>query len=74
MLGIVDTLVVKAKVNSAVALSRRVDKWRPRKGAKCDCTKRRLAAQQIAQNVEADIMDLLGPHEVSFAQQDSKDI
>ena len=63
--GIVDTLVLKAKVDSIVPLQNRTERWRSRRGARCDCAQIRRAAQKKVNDVESDIREILGVNLVS---------
>lgn len=58
--GIVDTLILKARVDSTAPLQNRTERWRSRRGARCDCAQMRKAAQKKVKDVECDIREVLG--------------
>ncbi|TCD68668.1 hypothetical protein EIP91_010190 [Steccherinum ochraceum] len=58
-LGIVDTLVLKSRVDALAPLQNRTERWRARRGARCECAPTRKDVQQKVKDVEADIREVL---------------
>jgi len=58
--GVVDTLILKARVDATILLQNKTERWRSRRGARCDCAQTRKTAKKKAKDVEADIREVLG--------------
>ncbi|THH20768.1 hypothetical protein EUX98_g8516 [Antrodiella citrinella] len=56
--GIVDTLILKARVDATTPLLNRTERWRSRRGARCDCTEMRKTAQNTVKPLVADISEV----------------
>ncbi|KAH8101772.1 hypothetical protein BXZ70DRAFT_931861 [Cristinia sonorae] len=57
--GIIDTLILKAKVEALVPLHGRTERWRSRRGARCDCAEAQKAAKKKVKDVEVDLRQVL---------------